>query len=228
MESSHINGLASIFSPVIIIPAVIFMRETIRENGFWEGLKESAVLFFFTLLILVGISSFVVWIFTDDTKTLLRNIKDKDFVIDYIPLATFDAYRKFEIDKETYQLCEKRKYSPACFSLANEYVIHDNRSRSEYYLKKIINNEMDKCRLKGDISSCENIIKAYKKLDDMEEVKEYKKLVDALKEQRNLFWAINFIIEEMVAKPKKIKDLYERMSYEARKKVKERDKKVNY
>lgn len=187
MESSHINGSYGVLVLIfLIIGITISTLETIQKQNFWQDLKESVALFFFSLLFLLGIFSLTVWIFTDDTKTLLRNIKDKNFVIDYIPLATFDAYRKFEIDKGTYQLCEERKYSPACFFLANEYAIHDNRSRSEYYLEKIINNEMDRCRLNSDISSCENIIKAYKKLDDMDEVKEYKRLVDALKEQRSL------------------------------------------
>lgn len=185
MESSHINGLDGVFLP-LVFPVIVFLIEAIRENGFWEGLREGIALLFLLLLILLGISSFVIWICTDDTKILISNIRHKDFAIDYVPLFTFDVYRKFEIDKNTYQLCDQQKCSSACFSLANEYAIHDNRSRSEYYLEKIINNEMDECRLNGNILACENIVKAYKKLDDMDEVKEYKRLVDALKEQRGL------------------------------------------
>lgn len=186
MDSLHVKISLAPFIFCIVPLGFSIWSITSREVGFWQGLKKALEILFYILFFLIVVFLLISWIFTDSVRILFRNMDHKDFAIDYIYPITFDAYRKFKIDNEIYMMCEKNKYSLACFSLANEYAIHDNRSRSEYYLKKIINNEMDECRLNGNISACENIIKAYKKLDDMDEVKEYKRLVDALKEQRSL------------------------------------------
>lgn len=154
------------------------------KYGFWEGIESVLKMLFSLVVFLLIIFSPIIWICTDDTKILISDIKHKDFAIDYVPLFSFDIYRKFKIDKETYRLCENQKYSPACFSIANEYEIHDNRSRSEYYLEKIIDNEVDKCRLNSNIFACENIVRAYKKLGNSKKVKEYKNLIDTITEQR--------------------------------------------
>lgn len=181
MASLHTVSLCAL--GLALCPSIFAIRKGIREEGFWNGIKEGlrvclfSFLFFFFIAIPLATKIFTSLIaFVDD-------IRRKNITIDYIPPITFDIYRGFKINEETYLLCIDKKYSPACNSLSNDYLIHDNQSRAEFYLEKIIDNEMDKCKLESNISACENIIRAYKKLDDSEKVKEYQKLVKAIREK---------------------------------------------
>lgn len=168
-----IFGLTSAFIFILFFPAIY--REEGLINSFMIALVISPLL---SLPI-----SLPVWYFTDDAETLIFDIQ-QGAKIDYIPPFTFDVYRKFTPNLSKKTLCENNDIR-SCFSIANDYAIHDNRSRSEYYLRKIISIEINNCKTKGYFLSCENIIKAYKQMGEDNKAKQFKKLLESM---RNNSW----------------------------------------